>query len=931
MSRRRKVLFALVGLVALLLGIEWFIESFLFERHREYAEEQLSQALGLPVRIQGEFRLDLGVTSTFVTSEVFVANLPGRPSPHLLSVGELELTFDTWDLLAGRIEVEELDFRNVEVHLETDAEGGLDLEHDVASLTDEPRGLELDFRVDRVGFENMHVFYRPGDEGTVYAARFDVLNLEAPTAEDPIDLVARGEVEGGPLDLSGTFGPLHELLTPTKPYPVALSGQLFEAQLEVNGTIEGPTELRGVDVRVAVFLADPGRALQEQGMPIPKTGPIRASGRLSNRAGPFALTEFDLTTTTGDRMRLHVKGSIADLASLAGVELEVDLEAHDGILLDPFWEGPLPDIDLNATATLSDEDGSLGVEAEVHGGGPGTPLSFDLLGGFDDLRAAREIELRAGARVETLAFLGTLLGLDYELPPLGPIVVRGRLHDRAGRLALDEIDLRVGAREHTWVEVTGSIGNLLEFQKVDLRAVFGAVDLRHARPYFAREPPDVGPVEGEAHLTDRDGTLGVERFRARGGREGEFKIEIEGEFDDLREIDEIEFRVRLWARNLTVVGALLESDLPDVGPIQFDGHIKGSDERVDSEGHARLDKTELDGRWSVVFAGVDRPRIDARFWSPHIYLDDIGLAPGEPPAESLRHGAPVAPAEQDDPFDSLRAFDANVSIHADRASGRQEFALRPFDLRLTLEDGLLEMNLNGEGPISSVQAHVEVDARTPDPMYGLRLDVKNADLTRLMSQLEEQTEFSGRLRLNADLRSRGRTAEAIGSNLNGKLTAVQSGGTFATRYAREFIFDFARVSIPKFRPSGPPPVGCTIIDLEIEDGLARVRNLLIDAPVVTVTGTGTVDFGGGGFDLRLASRIKDPGLVSMAATVKVTGPIADPQFTPVARSLAKSAVGGLFRNAMRPARALVSPLRGRGKSPPENACSPAQLAAVGAR
>ena len=918
--------------MALLLGAEFFVESFLFETQRARVEEQLSQVVGRPVRIQGEFLLDVGLTSTFVASDVLVANLPGRPSPHLLSVGELELTFSTWDLIVGRIEIEELDFRDVEAHVETDAEGGLDLEPDVATLADEPRDVELDLNVERVGFQNMHVFYRPGDEGTVYAARFDTLSLESPEVDDPIELVARGEVEGGQLDVSGTFGTLSQLLTPTKPYAVALAGRLFETELEVRGTIEGPRELRGVDVRVVASLVDPSKFFWEQGVAIPHIGPTRVSGRLSNRDGPFALTDFDLTTATGDRMRLHAKGSIANLATLEGVELELDVEADDGTFLDALWDGPLPDIDLNATVTVSDEDGSLGVEGEAHGGGPGAPVSFDILGGYDDLRAVREIELRASARVETLAFLGTLLGLDYDLPPLGPIVVRGRLHDREGRLALDELDLQVGAREHTWIEASGSIGDLLEFQKVNLQVDFGAADLRHARPYFKTEPPDVGPIKGRATLTDKDGTLGVERFEVRGGRKGEFEIDVRGEFDDLRGLEEIELEAKLWAHDLAVFSAFVDAELPSVGPVEFKGRATGSNQRIESEGTARFDRTQLEGKWAFHFARGERLRVDVRVRSPHVYLDDIGLAPGQPPAESLRQGPLLeggAPVAENDPLGGLRALDANVSIHADRVSGRKEFALRPVDLRLTLEDGLLVANLNGAGPVASVQAHVEVDARTPDPLYALRLDVRDADLTLLMSQLEEQTEFSGRLSLRADLRSRGRTGQAIGSNLNGTLTGVQSGGTFASRYARQFIFDFARVSIPRFRPSGPPALGCTIVDLEIEDGVAKPKTFLIDAPAVTVTGTGTIDFGGEGFNLRLSSRIKDPGLVSVAATVQVTGPLADPQFKPVARTLATSAVGALFRNAMRPARALVSPLR--SNEPLQNACTAAQLALVGAK
>ena len=52
------------------------------------------------------------------------------------------------------------------------------------------------------------------------------------------------------------------------------------------------------------------------------------------------------------------------------------------------------------------------------------------------------------------------------------------------------------------------------------------------------------------------------------------------------------------------------------------------------------------------------------------------------------------------------------------------------------------------------------------------------------------------------------------------------------------------------------------------------------------------------------------GELSIAATVDVSGPLTEPVFRPLTRSLATSAVRGVLSNALRPADVLLRPLRG---------------------
>jgi len=59
----------------------------------------------------------------------------------------------------------------------------------------------------------------------------------------------------------------------------------------------------------------------------------------------------------------------------------------------------------------------------------------------------------------------------------------------------------------------------------------------------------------------------------------------------------------------------------------------------------------------------------------------------------------------------------------------------------------------------------------------------------------------------------------------------------------------------------------------------------------------------------LTPQVHDPGLVSIAATVEVSGPIGSPVIRPIRRSMVKSALGALFKNVIRPIRATDRAIR----------------------
>ncbi len=82
--------------------------------------------------------------------------------------------------------------------------------------------------------------------------------------------------------------------------------------------------------------------------------------------------------------------------------------------------------------------------------------------------------------------------------------------------------------------------------------------------------------------------------------------------------------------------------------------------------------------------------------------------------------------------------------------------------------------------------------------------------------------------------------------------------------------------------------------------------MYLEGDNITVTGVGVIDLARDELDLRLTPHIHKPGLVSVAATVDVSGSLTAPRFRALKRSLGASAARALYKNALRPFKAARS-------------------------
>ena len=183
--------------------------------------------------------------------------------------------------------------------------------------------------------DDLRVHYRAGEAEQVWGIVFDDLDLSAPEPDAPIELHARGNMDGGPFDLRGELGSLRALEERKAPYPFDIRGAILDAVGSARGTLADPFQLRGIGVQVSARF-DPSALDLATGLPVSSLGPLDLTGFFTDTPASFGVRDLRLATAYDDQLQLEVSGSIRDIAAMRGVDLALRIGADDPDFLEPF-------------------------------------------------------------------------------------------------------------------------------------------------------------------------------------------------------------------------------------------------------------------------------------------------------------------------------------------------------------------------------------------------------------------------------------------------------------------------------------------------------------------------------------------------------------------------------------------------------------------
>lgn len=425
MTLNKALLAAFLTIIALLIAGFVYVKSIDFNQYKAVLVEELREASGRDIAVDGDISLSLGVESAFVIDGLRIGNPDWATRDDMIRVGRIEARFPLAPLLAGEIHINRLVLYDVDLWLETNGpahanwyfiDGGpARREIPAPAKRGRDAGSVLGLLgVGGIDLAGARVTYRNAENGAIQVLELTAGSVRGDGFSKPMELEGEGVWIGLPLSLRGKVGSLEDLVREGgASYKVDLATTLGGVQVTASGNLANPDRGSGVN------LAIKARADSLQGL-----SPIlgEAAGRLKHMTLNASVTYIRERFVMGD-----VRFGVSD-SSMTG-NLSVDF-APSVPVFDAVFNSPRIDLSALFDKPVGDPAMAGARPAEQ----PSALFSRDVL----PWRALDAMNGRLTFRGSAVQVSGvTLRGVDFDAILRDGVLTVAPFH---GKLAESEFD-----------------------------------------------------------------------------------------------------------------------------------------------------------------------------------------------------------------------------------------------------------------------------------------------------------------------------------------------------------------------------------------------------------------------------------------------------------------------------------------------------------
>lgn len=361
------------------------------------------------------------------------------------------------------------------------------------------------------------VEYQEASPGTLHSFSLDTLQIDDVNDEGPVTIQANGQFEGKDFKLDGTLPPLESIQAGGVPKPVKITFDSEKTTASLEGNIADLANGKGMDLALKISAQEMHKYLEIFADGIPALGKLDATATLRGDYSAPRLDDIDLHMQRGDGVNFTARGSIADITTGEGSDLQIEGQSNNPAVLS--WalfkhQDRLSSVKLKlglrqkGSRYLIDKLDANAVTPEG--------LKIALSGSGEIYAAGHKFKKSdAGFTVKvsapkTSAF--NVLGhTDY--PDFGSVSGSAALAVGFDAVGLYGMDVNIGSRDGSHASLAGDIGyiplnNDLNPANTDLKVSLHTTDFERLGKQLGYEWPNMG----EAGLS---GDLGIKKTELR--------------------------------------------------------------------------------------------------------------------------------------------------------------------------------------------------------------------------------------------------------------------------------------------------------------------------------------------------------------------------------------------------------------------------------
>lgn len=355
-------------------------------------------------------------------------------------------------------------------------------------------------------------------------------------------------------------------------------------------------------------------------------------------------------------------------------------------------------------------------------------------------------------------------------------------------------------------------------------------------------------------------------------------LSIEGKIGQPMSAKGIDLLASLNIKQLSDLNKVAGSELPDVGPIIFNGKLSDT-----KSGYAvksmslQLMEYKVSGELDISLGG-SRPKLNATLSSDSL---DISPFQGEEKEatkkEKLFSSDPL-------PLADLKAADVNLTFKIKKLITKS-LTINDASISLNLNNGKLKLTTSGKAAGGTLSVKVNLDASNgKTAILGINVDIKQIEMGQVPSIKEKDLITGGKTDITINLKGSGSSVSQIMAGLNGKFLITVGKGKISSAALDVAGADILMSTLSMLTPGAEESEGsileCAVVNFKIKDGMATADNgIAMSTNELYVIGGGTINLKTEQLDIGISPKAKEGiglDIGQLASLVRLGGTLANP-------------------------------------------------------
>lgn len=381
---------------------------------------------------------------------------------------------------------------------------------------------------------------------------------------------------------------------------------------------------------------------------------------------------------------------------------------------------------------------------------------------------------------------------------------------------------------------------------------------------------------------------------------GTTRLAVEGTIADAADISAIDVDLRIEGQTLANLYPFLLLPLPASPPYALQGHLvlKGNRYTMDDL-RGKIGSTDVTGKGAYVDK-EPRPLLTADLHSKLLNLADLGPligvqtkeSGGKPKVSQSETSSRAAAKAKDkavDPnhvlpagtFDGsrLQKIDAEVDLVATKLVVPDALPLESLNASLRLHDAMLKVApLDFGFAGGTIASRVALDARESLLRSDVRIDLQRIRVDKLVPDSPVVAKGAGRVGATLQLKGTGNSIADAAAKADGRIAATVVNGRISNLLDAASGLNGGKVLALLAGGDKDIVIRCGGVAFDVKGGRGRSTLFLIDTEQTQVLGGGGFDLENERFDITVAPKPKEVGMLSLRTPVRLHGSFKQPDF-----------------------------------------------------